>query len=699
MKFTAASVASALLLSSSITNALIPAHLDYLTDEEIEQGMKVAEEGFLVRRARSLQDGDEVSSETKELFESVGGDDGEGESSDETELVFDPPIKFTQYSSDTCEPDSMLYTGAVLGIEVLEEGVFCITDSVDLGGGETQIMYTKLVNDECSVFGVTDYFVSCTDSSCEDCAEDDSEGEIYLGLTEWNQVFPLEFEDHCFQQTFATENNAGNLTFDEPINVDYQFDTASTEAGLEYKKFIAVNSCIKDFVSSDDVEFTADSITVTDEDGDSVTLTEDSITLSDAEGSSITIEDSEDGTTDVTLTDAAGGSQTVEDANVTLTDDGGLIVYNDDVYIQSDAEGSFVSITEDGMTVGNEYAYIFLSTEGNFAQMGSTTGLGSFNVTDPVYEVTFEGIVFNITYDDSVGSILFGDGFVVTYLDGFETANITNVEYNFTDNLNDYLVPGGADYNPDLEGMLFFTIVGELEGLCDDFLLALNADAAVTASPSTDCNFVSFATDDVIVVATDDVVAVATDDFMAVGNDEVGIVYTDDFTSVVDPEGNCLTLGDWCASGGIEGIDEDTYEIFCGLYEAADLPDGAYTLFVPTDAAFTALFDMLDANDVELDDSTIAEIVGFHIHEGMVMAKDLECGGLLEMVSSGSSRTQCGNMDDGSGMIYLIQKGGGNRKNDLMPYVLYPNIMLCESVVHVMSEVLLPNFIPDLDGR
>merc|ERR1712032_26263 len=100
------------------------------------------------------------------------------------------------------------------------------------------------------------------------------------------------------------------------------------------------------------------------------------------------------------------------------------------------------------------------------------------------------------------------------------------------------------------------------------------------------------------------------------------------------------------------------------------------------------------------DGTTLKEILMYHVHGGgMIMSDDLVCGGLLEMMAAGSSRTRCEkNVNDGSGQEYIIiQKGGGNRKNGIEPIVTSPDHMTCDgSVVHVVDQVLLPNFIDEV---
>ena len=61
------------------------------------------------------------------------------------------------------------------------------------------------------------------------------------------------------------------------------------------------------------------------------------------------------------------------------------------------------------------------------------------------------------------------------------------------------------------------------------------------------------------------------------------------------------------------------------------------------------------------------------------------------MLSGGLSRTMC--LKD-----EYYQKGGGNRKNDLLPKIDFKQgTKACDGVVHVVDEVMLPNYVPDFD--
>jgi hypothetical protein len=548
--------------------AFVPTHVDYFTETELEALAAAAsahqhdDAGAVVaglRRGRHLgkfdsedtgddiviedddvggaEDGvvpDELSPETEELFAAAAaGEDDNAVNNDDDGLTFDPPILFQQYSSDTCDEDALLYSGSIDGITMLEEGVFCIheiTDGID--------HYTRLTNTNCTVFGVFDSFVECTDSACEDCSDDEDEDAYYLGLTTWDQVFPQEFEQHCFQQEFATYDNATDtFSLETTFNIDYDFALESSAAALEYKKYIAVHSCIADFVSSDAVTFTSDSVTVTDATtGDSVTVTEDSVTATEADGSSIEIIATDEDTLDVVLSGPAGQSMTVEDATVIMTDDGGVIVENDDQFVATNSDGNWVIVTDDSITYGNDDAFLFVTTDGtNFVEFGSTDGLGGF------FDLTIGGLEVEVS-DAGVVTLLSSDHamtfeseyITVSALNGDNAANITEVDYNFTKNLNEYSAPFGADYDAALEDIPFFIITGTIDGVCDTVLIAIGANVTLVAAP--ECGFLAAETEDGYVIMTDDSVSG--------GNSEGSFLLNDDTLTISDADGNTVVTAD-----------------------------------------------------------------------------------------------------------------------------------------------------------
>jgi len=552
MKFSSSSLLAAFALVGT-TTALVPSKLSYLTEKEWEAAtanyapppvkassssissfLEQASSALLQLGHRvmedegedddlingddtvSLADNEDISTETAEIFDAATGgavDDDEVASGDS--VTFDPPIAYSQYSSDTCDTDTLLYSGTITSIKLLEAGddeggsVFCSTGADFLEGdsGMSIPVYTKLTNVQCDVFGVEDKYESCSDADCSVC-----DGSSYLGLTTWGEVFPDPFEDHCFQQVFSDDGE----TFDDEtnLNVDYQFDTDSTENGQKYTTFIVLNSCIQNFVSSDGVEFTADSITVTDDEGGSTTLTDDSLTVEDADGGSIVITD--DAVTLSGADDDAG--MVIENADLIATDDGGVIIANDDIELVITEDGDFMATTDDSITYGNDEVYLSFNEES--ATFGNSDTDESFTIMG-VMGYGENSLVFS---PDTGGSIEFktDESVIVEGVDpesGDSTfTTINDAVYNYTTDAD-----SGAGY---------FTITGSIEE-CDDFVLGFNAESMY--SGSEDCGFYFGMDEDGAVLMTDDFIFGVTDDggSIVITDDAVTLSGADDDAGMV----------------------------------------------------------------------------------------------------------------------------------------------------------------------
>mmetsp|Transcript_89835 Transcript_89835/g.183214 ORF Transcript_89835/g.183214 Transcript_89835/m.183214 type:complete len:236 (+) Transcript_89835:95-802(+) len=163
------------------------------------------------------------------------------------------------------------------------------------------------------------------------------------------------------------------------------------------------------------------------------------------------------------------------------------------------------------------------------------------------------------------------------------------------------------------------------------------------------------------------------DDEVYVGDDEVAD----------DDDDECLSIPDLlCSLAGFQVLC-DFFTVWAPeLYEPASTE--ILTLFAPPDLAFASVAAGIES----LTDEEAGEVFLFHATMGAITEEDIECGGLAEMMSGGMSRTVC--TDDGLGI-----KGGGNRKNNNLPLITEGNIAACNGVVHIISEVMLPNFIDE----
>lgn len=289
-----------------------------------------------------------------------------------------------------------------------------------------------------------------------------------------------------------------------------------------------------------------------------------------------------------------------------------------------------------------------------------------------------------------------------------KTFTLPDPEYNYTDGA--FWIFGTTDEGDKfLVGFNDEGAVASMEG-ADEFITATSGEGFFLA---TDDVFIAGDTDgntapplrDPTYTTDDEGVTVSgtTDDGTEVdvtASSSGGVTVTADdkviYSASGDDDGSCKTVSELLCNDEVDG----GFTVFCDFWDAIDSSDDeSLTIFVPTDNAFNNLFDLLESADVTLDDETLGEVFLFHAVSGKVTSADLKCGGTIDMVAGGSSRTKCGNDDnpDTPGVDFYIQKGGGNRKNDIDPVIVYPDIMACnDSVLHIINEVMLPNSIDAL---
>jgi uncharacterized surface protein with fasciclin (FAS1) repeats len=119
-----------------------------------------------------------------------------------------------------------------------------------------------------------------------------------------------------------------------------------------------------------------------------------------------------------------------------------------------------------------------------------------------------------------------------------------------------------------------------------------------------------------------------------------------------------------------------------GVFELEEtLSTGTWTVFAPTNDAFAAVADAIAG----LDPAVILDILLFHTVQGTaVMSSDLVCDGSLLMSNGQQSQTIC---DEEAGSIF--QTGPGNSA-DALPEIDPADIPVCNGVVHVIDNVMLP---------
>ena len=112
--------------------------------------------------------------------------------------------------------------------------------------------------------------------------------------------------------------------------------------------------------------------------------------------------------------------------------------------------------------------------------------------------------------------------------------------------------------------------------------------------------------------------------------------------------------------------------------------DGPFTVFAPTDDAFTALLVELNANSLDdIDDATLTQVLLNHVVSGKVMAGDLATG-YVNSLADGAEETKVSIYVDLSSGVML-----NNRSS-----VTTADVMADNGVVHVIDKVLLvPNVV------
>jgi len=112
-----------------------------------------------------------------------------------------------------------------------------------------------------------------------------------------------------------------------------------------------------------------------------------------------------------------------------------------------------------------------------------------------------------------------------------------------------------------------------------------------------------------------------------------------------------------------------------GLVDALNA-DGPYTVFAPTNDAFTALFKQLGVSGIDdLSKEQLTPILLYHVVNAKVMASDVKSGDVATLNDKASLNVSV----DGSGV--MINKTSKVIKTD---------IVAKNGVIHVIDNVLLP---------
>lgn len=134
----------------------------------------------------------------------------------------------------------------------------------------------------------------------------------------------------------------------------------------------------------------------------------------------------------------------------------------------------------------------------------------------------------------------------------------------------------------------------------------------------------------------------------------------------------------------VEAVQADPdFSVLAEAVVAADLAttlsgDGPFTLFAPTNAAFTELLDELQLTKDELfaDTALLSSVLTYHVVPGLVLAADVPVGAPITTVQGGSFSV------DSS---LVITDTAGRTANITLTDVLAGN-----GVIHVIDRVILP---------
>jgi len=111
---------------------------------------------------------------------------------------------------------------------------------------------------------------------------------------------------------------------------------------------------------------------------------------------------------------------------------------------------------------------------------------------------------------------------------------------------------------------------------------------------------------------------------------------------------------------------------------------GPFTVFAPTNAAFTQVLSALSLSDINnIPMPTLLAVLRYHVVGGRAFSSDL-ANGNLAMLAGGNTTI---NLTNGSGGGPTI-KGNGNGAN--LSNIVGTNLMCRNGVVHVIDRVLLP---------
>jgi uncharacterized surface protein with fasciclin (FAS1) repeats len=147
----------------------------------------------------------------------------------------------------------------------------------------------------------------------------------------------------------------------------------------------------------------------------------------------------------------------------------------------------------------------------------------------------------------------------------------------------------------------------------------------------------------------------------------------------------------------------DNFTILCTVFEQigydstfddVDVRNGVWTLFAPTNEAWTNLSDDM-TEDILTSLENTEYVLLYHIVDDIKLTSDdLECTWLVRTANGKDTRTVCmndDNNDNNNNKVY--QKGGGNSDN-MLPEIVEVDIQACNGIIHVVNQVILPKKLP-----
>lgn len=142
-------------------------------------------------------------------------------------LQFNNPIPYTNYVGG-CSSGNITSVGELHSIQVLPDGLFCISGMDDTGSrGHTK--FDML----CGEQGTDSIYFVCSDDTCSECTE-----PLVTVSMAWEQWFGVEDRtNHCYEESYTIPET------NELVQTQVTFTGADEDDVLAYTDFLYYNSC------------------------------------------------------------------------------------------------------------------------------------------------------------------------------------------------------------------------------------------------------------------------------------------------------------------------------------------------------------------------------------------------------------------------------------------------------------------------